>query len=346
MNLRLPSIAISIILLGCAADDAPGDPADVSSADTQASTTAPADSSGPSEGSATTPDDSGSGSESGMADGREAQEFFARFPGLWTGPVDSTTSAGDFPTMNMDVRPAGGHTLFSRVDLDGGNSVRFAFAIEDHDGPVLSFRNGGYFLGIMRDSRTRLVEADLVAERWRFCSIDQGCEYISAVFDFEGADTMAMHVDVRDNTHFDWPATREELREIDGPFPVDDDVLPGDQPFPELPTLSATLTWTTPLAEETQAWLILSTTACGLSGGCVPSRFIRGVAPAGATSLELVMEQIHADDYKANAILDRNGNLAGSFFPDAGDTVSIPNTAVTVAASGTTEVGLPLLVDI
>lgn len=298
-------------------------------------------------GSSTAPADTSGGSESGgMADPAATMEFFARIPGLWIGPLDSTTSVGDFPTMNMDVRAADGHTLFSRVDIDGGNNLRFAFAIEDHDGPSLVFRNGGYFLGMLRDSRTVLAEADLEAERFRFCSIDMGCEYISAVFDFEGEDGLDMHVDVRGTTHFDWPATRAELRETDGPFPADDVPQPGDGPFPEMPSLAASLTWTTPLEADTDAWIILSTTNCGLSGGCTPSRFIHATAPAGSTSVEMLIEQIHAGDYKANAILDRNGNLAGTFFPDSGDTVSVPNKAVSIAPTGTTDVSVPLLVDV
>jgi hypothetical protein len=93
---------------------------------------------------------------------------------------------------------------------------------------------------------------------------------------------------------------------------------PGDAPFPDIPTLSATLTWTTPLEESSDAWIILSTTNCGLGGGCTPSRFIRGTAEAGATSLVLELEQIHAGSYKVNAILDRNANLGATFLPDDG----------------------------
>jgi len=289
----------------------------------------------------------GTDTSGGTGDPVGAAEFFARWPGLWVGPVDSTTSAGDFPTMNLDVRPVAGHTLFSRVDLDGGNSVRMAMVIETHDGEdVLVFRNGGYFLGILRDSRTRLVEADLDAERWRFCSIEAGCDYVDATFDFEGPDRLDMHVEVRGTTHFDWPATRAELREIDGPFPDDGEAQPGDAPFPEMPTLRVTLTWTTPLALASDAWVILSKTSCTLGGGCTPSRFIRGRAEAGATSIELEMDQIHPDTYEANAILDRNGNLGGTFSPDGGDTVSIPNTDVEVGAAGVTERSIALLVDL
>jgi len=276
-----------------------------------------------------------------------AHALFDRWPGLWVGPVDSMTSVGDFPTMSMDARPADGHTLFSRVDLDGDNSLRFAFTIEDQgDGPVLVFRNGGEFLGILRDSRTVLMEADLEAQTWRFCSIGGGCEYIDAVFDFDGPDSLLLHVDVKGMFHFDWPAERVELRESDTPFPVDDTPQPGDAPFPPMPTLTMHLSWSEPLAAATDTWVILSKTNCFPSAQCNPSRFIHATAEAGATSVDLVLEQIHPDTYQANAILDRNGNLAGTFFPDGGDTVSFPDADVVVAAEGDSEHSLVLSVEI
>lgn len=340
------AICFSTLLTGCPepgdSDDTSALPSTGPTSSGESSSTAPttATTDASAEGTADT-------TTNGTADPSGAAEVFARLPGLWVGAVDSTTSAGDFPTMNMDVRPADGRTLFSRVDLDGGNSLRFAMAIETHEGEdILVFRNGGYFLGIQRDSRTRLVEADLDAERFTFCSIPMGCEYIEATFDFEGDDGLDMHVDVHGTTHFDWPATRAELREIDGPFPSDDTPGAPDGPLPDMPTLAATMTWTTPLADASDVWLILSTTNCGLGGGCTPSRFIRGRAEAGDTSIVLTMDQIHAGSYKANAMLDRNGNLAGTFLPDTGDTVAVPNTAVDVAATGTTERSIPLLVDL
>ncbi|KIG15680.1 hypothetical protein DB30_05428 [Enhygromyxa salina] len=39
---------------------------------------------------------------------------------------------------------------------------------------------------------------------------------------------------------------------------------------------------------------------------------VRGTAEAGATSLVLVVDQIHAGSYKGNAILDRDQNLQAS----------------------------------
>ena len=276
-----------------------------------------------------------------------ADAFLARWPGLWTGPVDSMTSAGDFPMMNMDVRPADGHTLFSRVDLDAGNSLRLAFVIEDHPGgPALVLRNGGKFIGRQRDDRTALVEADLDAETWRFCSIAQGCEYIDATMDFDGPDSVLMHVDVRDKFHFDWPATRVELRENDGPFPVDDTPQPGDAPFPAMPDLRVSLTWSEPTEIATDVWVILSMTECFPSASCQASRSIKTSVEPGATSAEVVMEQIHASTYQANAVLDRNGNFAGTLFPDSGDVASFPDKDITVEPDGETEASLALTVDL
>ena len=291
---------------------------------------------------------SSSGASTTGDEGLLDTSILERLPGLWVAPVQSWTSVGDFPTMNMDIRAASPNVLFSRVDLDSGNALRFAFAIEEHDGmDTLVFRNGGLFLGIERDSRTRLVEADVDEGRYRFCSVAAGCPYIDAVFDFGADDEMTLDVDVMGRPHFIWRARRAETRTVPAPFPNDPAGLPGDAPFPEMPTLIVTLDFPTPTDQEASAWVILTTTDCGLApGSCTPSRFISGRVPAGSTTLELELPQIHAGDYKAIAVLDRNDNLGATFFPDRGDTVSLPNQSLQVAPSGTTQAELLVMVDI
>lgn len=95
------------------------------------------------------------------------------------------------------------------------------------------------------------------------------------------------------------------------------------------------MSWTVPLSEPAYVWVLLSTLDCPLAGFCDYSRSIRGTADVGATSLELVIDQVHAGNYKGNAILDRDQNLMQSMFPGSGDAVSLPNQPVTVAAAGT-----------
>ncbi len=352
MRLRLLASSTLLFATACT-DDGESDDGD---ADTAASADDDADDDDAADDDDTAPDtgaEASAGDDDGASTGGDpdlamaAHEFLARWPGLWLGPVDSMTSAGDFPVMNMDVRPADGYTLFSRVDLDSGNSLRIAFVIEDHgDGPVLVLRNGGKFIGLLRDDRTQLVEADLEAEVWRFCSIDQGCEFIEATMDFDGPDSVLMHVDVRGNFHFDWPATRVELRELDGMFPVDDTAQPGDAPFPPMPDLHVAMSWDTPTEVATDAWVILTTTNCYPTLDCNASRFIKTSVEPGATSAEVLLEQIHAGEYKATAVLDRNANFAGTLFPDTGDLSTFPDRPVDIAAEGTSESTLTLSVEI
>ncbi len=255
----------------------------------------------------------------------ESAAFFQAIVGLWVAPVTSWTSAGSFPTMNMDVRAASEGVLFSRVDLDANNSLRFAFALEEHDGqPRLVFRNGGEFLGIERDSKAVLEER--TGDTWRFCSLTAGCGYIDARFAFENSERLRLDVDVMGTRHIEWVANRREPRALGGAFPTPppEDT---DAPFPPMPQLEVQAQWSEPLAQPADVWLILSDTECGLNpiANCVPSRFMLAEAPAGSSSVTLVVEQIHAGSYRANAVLDRNRNLtAGALLPDIGDAISLP----------------------
>jgi hypothetical protein len=332
-DLRFP---LSLALLGaCTTDDA----APAGSDPTHDGTSGEAPSSTETETDGSTTDE--------PADEAAELELLRRLGGLWVAPVSSWTSVGDFPTMNMDMRPADDRVLFSRVDLDADNALRFAFSRETHDGsPVLVYRNGGLFAGLARDTRTRLVEHDPEAETWRFCAITGGCMYVDASFDFDGDDAFTLHVKVAGMDHMRWSPTRREERDLSSL----DEALPSaaaDVPFPEMPSARITLTWSTPLEEATEAWVILTTTDCGFApGSCTPSRFMRTVAPEGATGAELLIEQIHAGSYKANAVLDHNGNLGATLFPDGGDSVSLPNQTLEIAPEGETEASFAITVDL
>lgn len=279
-------------------------------------------------------------------------DLMTRLAGLWSGPA-TMTPLGTFEPMNMDMRAADGHVLFSRADLDESNSLRFAFSIETVAGEdVLIYRNGGYFQGVMRDSRTALVEHVPVDAQgvgsWRFCSITaQGCDYIDARFEFDGPDALVFDVKVKGEQHVYWLADRVETRELPEPFPVDQSSQgSGDAPFPTMPTLRTTVSWQDPLSEPADVWVFLSVYDCPLMGLCDFSRSLRGTAEAGATSIELVHDQIHAGTYKGNAVLDRDRNLESTLFPGNGDAVTLPNQAVAIAAAGESSVELFTLIEL
>lgn len=338
-----PLVSIAVLpLLACKPDD-PGEDDEVGQTDESTSATTGTDTIA----SETTDADGTTGGEevAGL-------ELMTHLAGLWSGPV-SMTPLGTFEPMNMDLRPADGHVLFSRADLDAANSLRFAFAIETHAGQdALVYRNGGYFLGMLRDSRTVLIEhTPLDAEgrgSWRFCSVTaEGCDYIDATFEFDDADQLVFDVKVQGEQHVYWLAERLETRSLPDPFPIDESSRgPGDAPFPPMPTLRTTVSWQDPLLAPADVWVFLSTVDCPLMGICDFSRSLRGTAEIGATSIELVHDQIHAGSYRGNALLDRDQNLESSMFPGDGDAVTLPNQAVTIAADGESTVELFTLIEL
>lgn len=298
-----------------------------------------------------TPESSGSETTSGAVE-VVGLDLMTRLAGLWSGPA-TMTPLGTFEPMNMDMRAADGHVLFSRADLDAANSLRFAFSIETVAGEdVLIYRNGGYFQGVLRDSRTALVEHVPVDAQgvgsWRFCSITaQGCDYIDARFEFDGPDALVFDVKVEGQQHVYWLADRLETRALPEPFPADQSSQgSGDAPFPTLPTLRTTVSWQDPLTEPADVWVFLSVYDCPLMGLCDFSRSLRGTAEAGATSIELVHDQIHAGAYQGNAVLDRDRNLESTLFPGNGDAVTLPNQAVEIAAVGESSVELFTLIEL
>jgi hypothetical protein len=326
-------VAVSLLTLaGCA--DTPA------AEDTGASETSSG--SGASETGST---ETGSGDGDGDPAAPAGIELLAALAGLWAGPV-TMTPLGTFEAMHMDLRPVDAHALFSRVDLDAHNSLRFMFSIETiagHD--QLVYRNGGYFTGMLRDTRTALVEHD--ASHWRFCAVDGGCDYVDANWERQSETELVLDVKVQGQQHVLWIADRVEPRSVPDPFPADASPQgSGDAPFPPMPSLEVTVSWSDPLLDPADVYVLLSAQDCPLSGFCNYSRSIRGTAEAGATSLELRIDQVHAGAYKGNAILDRDQDLETSLFPGDGDAVSIPNQAITIADSGESTASLIVLVEL
>ena len=300
--------------------------------------------------------DAGPGPESAVP----GISLMTKMAGLWAGPA-AVTPLGPIPIMNMDFRAVNPHVLFGRVDLDAGNNLRFEFDLEavgsaagapgKPEEPALVFRNGGYFLGILRDSRTRLVEYDPAGPSYHFCALQGGCDYIDARFGFTDERHLTLDVKVRGTQHVLWSPERKETRTLPAPFPTDASPQgSGDAPFPPIPRLMATVSWDKPLPMDSDVLVVMSATDCNYlmpaNLGCTISRSLFGPATAGATSASLVFDQIHAGTYKATAILDRHGTLKQRLFPQSGDGISIPNQTVVVAASGESTASVPIVLPV
>ena len=302
-------------------------------------------------GGVTAADAGGDANASDVAEGSselaQAVALMRRMGGLWSGAARQTP-LGDFPRMQMDFRAADPNVLFGRVDLDANNALRMAFFIEQINGHAqLVFRNGGLFEGMARDTKMVLVAHDS-ADTWHFCHPDRGCDYVDAVITFDDADHLIMDVHVRGQQHMIWKPRRVEARELPSPFPATlAPIGTGDADFPAMPTLNVNLSWSSPAPEGAWAWVLLSDTACGLTGtGCEPSRSIGTALTAGETSATLEFDQIHAADYKLNAVLDRDGNFLTSPFPNTGDAVAYPVDKPVTVAQGTNEASAAISVDV
>jgi hypothetical protein len=270
--------------------------------------------------------------DSDVGDPQAGVLLLQRVAGLWTGPATSTTALGDFPVMSMDMQDVAGTMVFGRGDFDDSNAIRFGLAIEDvEDRPTLVFRSGGLFAGFSRDSRAGLLEHDDELGMYRFCDVPRGCGYVDSTWSIQG-DELLLTAVVQSRPHMRWEARREEARAV----PIVDDRNEHAGDFPSMATLTSTIAFPA-VAADADVWLLLTTTPCGLSFACTPSRSKRVSVVAGASRAVVVLEQLHAGDYAANAILDRDRNLADALVPTPGDGAARLDAQIIVGSTDVSE---------
>lgn len=262
--------------------------------------------------------------DAGLSDGGVVGlGFFSRLAGLWSGPA-TMTPLGDFPVMNVDFRGVGDGFLFGQTDLDLANTLRFGFSIETHQADVVAYRNGGFFQGVLRDTRTKLLEADDALGRYRFCSVNRGCGYLDARFTFATADQLTFDVKVRGNPHVFWSARRVEPRPLPTPYPATEASMgDGSAPWPTMGALRLTVRWPDALTADAEVWALLTTTSCFPTFQCNVSRSVKVRATAGATSAVVTVPTVHAGAYRVTTLVDRDLNFAATRAPSRGDSVGI-----------------------
>ena len=79
--------------------------------------------------------------------------ILAKLPGIWNGPVTSTTPLGSFAEWIVDFRPIAPAQVSAKNELDSVNDIFMSFFIVEHGGGYkMAFRNGGGFAGQVRTS--------------------------------------------------------------------------------------------------------------------------------------------------------------------------------------------------
>jgi hypothetical protein len=77
--------------------------------------------------------------------------ILSHLPGIWNGPVTSTTALGGYPEWIVDFRPVSAAQVSAKNELDSVNNILMGFFIVKHGGSYkMAFRNGGGFAGSQR----------------------------------------------------------------------------------------------------------------------------------------------------------------------------------------------------
>ncbi|MBL7882537.1 MAG: hypothetical protein JNL69_00595, partial [Bacteroidia bacterium] len=74
-----------------------------------------------------------------------------KLPGIWNGPVTSSTALGSYPEWIVDFRPISAAQVSAKNELDSVNNILMSFFIVKHGNAYkMAFRNGGGFAGNQR----------------------------------------------------------------------------------------------------------------------------------------------------------------------------------------------------
>ena len=77
--------------------------------------------------------------------------ILSRLPGIWNGPVSSSTALGSYPEWIVDFRPVSAAQVSAKNELDSLNNILMGFFIVKHNNEYkMAFRNGGGFAGNQR----------------------------------------------------------------------------------------------------------------------------------------------------------------------------------------------------
>lgn len=122
--------------------------------------------------------------------------ILSKLPGIWHGPVTSTTALGGFSEWIVDFRPISSAQISAKNELDSLNDVFMSFFISKYDNRYLvGFRNGGGFAGAVRNS---YMFCDSVYESaalsfYRFADPVAGGQRVDTDITFKD-DSIIMHV--------------------------------------------------------------------------------------------------------------------------------------------------------
>lgn len=297
-----------------------------------------------------------------------------KVPGIWTGPVSSSTNIGSFPEWIVDFRPISSNQVSAKNELDSINDIFMSFFIVKYnDEYKVAFRNGGLFAGYIRNS---YMIIDSVYESsnlnfYRFSDPVSGGKRVYTDVTFKG-DSLIMHTFTNKFnslsapvTHMKWQAVikdktsaqkaiekfafpkKETTKDFSTTFKgfaeavfysTESDPYPGsEQPYLGKTKINVSVTNPTVLDANKKILVIISSKPL-IEGFSVKlnfrSRYV--LLPANASS-SFTFTDMHPGTYYLNAVYDANGDYNYS----SGDYMNYPfDASFTLGAKGSAEASI------
>jgi len=118
-----------------------------------------------------------------------------RLPGIWNGPVTSSTALGSYPEWIVDFRPVSAAQVSAKNELDSVNNILMGFFIVKHGNAYkMAFRNGGGFAGLQRIAYAVIDSVSETANNYfyRFSDFKAGRNRVYVDVKFKD-DSLIMH---------------------------------------------------------------------------------------------------------------------------------------------------------
>ena len=293
-----------------------------------------------------------------------------RLPGIWNGPVTSTTALGGYAEWIVDMRPVSANQVSSKNELDELNDIHLSFFVGKYGGQTrLFFRNGGGFAGQKRVSyfRADSVEENGSQAYYRFVELIKGKSraYTEVIF---RADSLYLRTYTnkynqlaQPTLHMTWSAKRQDVTAaesavtqfqfpqetvandfgtfFDGQteavyFSTNSDPYPeSGQPYLGRSTVQFSFAPGFSVDNNKKVFLIITTQPLinGFTWNQANMKYRSRYVRIGAGTGQFEFNYMHPGSYYVYALYDADGNNAlGS-----GDYVSTQNVAFTLGALGT-----------
>lgn len=303
--------------------------------------------------------------------------ILAKLPGIWNGPVSSTTALGSYNEWIVDLRPISENQVSSKNELDELNDIHLSFFIAKYNNKnCLFFRNGGGFAG---QKRVSYFQCDSVSETvnqsyYRFSELLKGKKRACTEIIFR-SDSLLMKTYTNQynqlpqaELHMTWSAKLQDLTSaqaaisqfqfpqqtpckdlstaFDGQeeavyYTLASDPYPeNQQPFLGQTTIQFTFSPTLTVDNSKNVFLIITTQALinGFSLNQNNMKYRSRYVRVGASAGQFLFNYMHPGAYFVYALYDKDGNNTFS----SGDYVSTTNTSFSLAELGTTNASVQM----